>query len=102
MRKVGPLLPEHRLGRDNLRAAFPEKSAAEIEQILARRLGQSRPRRAPSSPISIELSRRRPEHFPTDTAIVDTATGTRSQYAARRQASADLRRHLANWEIAGE
>jgi Kdo2-lipid IVA lauroyltransferase/acyltransferase len=35
MRKLGPLLPEHRVGRDNLRAAFPGKSAAEIEQILA-------------------------------------------------------------------
>lgn len=35
MRKVGPLSKEHRLGRDNLRAAFPEKSAAEIEKILA-------------------------------------------------------------------
>jgi KDO2-lipid IV(A) lauroyltransferase len=35
MRGVGPLLPEHRVGRDNLRAAFPAKSAAEIEQILA-------------------------------------------------------------------
>ena len=34
-RKVGPLLKEHRLGRDNLRAAFPEKSDAEIERILA-------------------------------------------------------------------
>jgi Kdo2-lipid IVA lauroyltransferase/acyltransferase len=34
LRKVGPLLKEHRIGRDNLRAAFPEKSAAEIEQIL--------------------------------------------------------------------
>ena len=34
-RKVGPLLKEHRLGRDNLRAAFPEKSDAEIEKILA-------------------------------------------------------------------
>jgi Kdo2-lipid IVA lauroyltransferase/acyltransferase len=33
-RKIGPLLPEHRLGRANLRAAFPQKSAAEIEQIL--------------------------------------------------------------------
>ncbi len=33
-RKIGPLLPEHRLGRDNLRAAFPQKSAAEIEQTL--------------------------------------------------------------------
>jgi KDO2-lipid IV(A) lauroyltransferase len=35
LRKIGPFLPEHRLGRDNLRAAFPEKSATDIEQILA-------------------------------------------------------------------
>ncbi len=35
MRKAGPLWPEHRVGRDNLRAAFPEKSDAEIEEILA-------------------------------------------------------------------
>jgi KDO2-lipid IV(A) lauroyltransferase len=34
MRKVGPWLPEHRLGRENLVAAYPQKSAAEIEDIL--------------------------------------------------------------------
>jgi len=34
MRAVGPWLPEHRIGRANLRAAFPEKSDAEIEAIL--------------------------------------------------------------------
>jgi Kdo2-lipid IVA lauroyltransferase/acyltransferase len=34
MRSLGPLLPEHRLGRANLTAAFPEKSPAEIEAIL--------------------------------------------------------------------
>ncbi len=34
MRRLGPWVPEHRLGRENLVAAFPEKSAAEIEQIL--------------------------------------------------------------------
>jgi KDO2-lipid IV(A) lauroyltransferase len=34
MRGVGPWLPEHRIGRANLAAAFPEKSAAEIEAIL--------------------------------------------------------------------
>jgi KDO2-lipid IV(A) lauroyltransferase len=34
MRRIGPFLPEHRTGRDNLRAAFPQKSDAEIEQIL--------------------------------------------------------------------
>jgi KDO2-lipid IV(A) lauroyltransferase len=35
MRKVGPRMREHGVGRNNLRAAFPEKSAAEIEKILA-------------------------------------------------------------------
>jgi Kdo2-lipid IVA lauroyltransferase/acyltransferase len=35
MRRVGPLLPKHKVGRANLRAAFPEKSPAEIEAILA-------------------------------------------------------------------
>jgi len=34
MRTVGPWLPEHRTGRDNLRAAFPDKSEGEIETIL--------------------------------------------------------------------
>jgi KDO2-lipid IV(A) lauroyltransferase len=34
MRFVGPRLHEHRIGRDNLRAAFPDKSDAEIETIL--------------------------------------------------------------------
>ncbi len=34
MRRLGPLLPEHKLGRANLAAAFPEKSAAEIDAIL--------------------------------------------------------------------
>jgi Kdo2-lipid IVA lauroyltransferase/acyltransferase len=34
LRTVGPWLPEHRVGRDNLRAAFPKKSPAEIEAIL--------------------------------------------------------------------
>src|SRR3979411_3174458 len=34
MRKVGPWRREHRIGRANLAAAFPEKSPAEIEQIL--------------------------------------------------------------------
>jgi Kdo2-lipid IVA lauroyltransferase/acyltransferase len=34
MRTIGPWLRENRLGRDNLTAAFPEKSKAEIEIIL--------------------------------------------------------------------
>jgi Kdo2-lipid IVA lauroyltransferase/acyltransferase len=35
MRKVGPLFKEHRIGRANLHAAFPEKADSEIETILA-------------------------------------------------------------------
>jgi KDO2-lipid IV(A) lauroyltransferase len=34
LRWLGPLLPEHRLARANLAAAFPEKSADEINAIL--------------------------------------------------------------------
>ncbi|HET9716565.1 MAG TPA: lipid A biosynthesis lauroyl acyltransferase [Pseudolabrys sp.] len=35
MRTVGPFLPENRIGRANLVAAFPEKSPAEIASILS-------------------------------------------------------------------
>jgi len=35
MRVVGPWLPEHKVGRANLKAAFPDKSAQEIDAILA-------------------------------------------------------------------
>ena len=35
LRRAGPLLKEHRIGREQLRAAFPEKSDTEIEKILA-------------------------------------------------------------------
>jgi KDO2-lipid IV(A) lauroyltransferase len=34
MRTIGPLLPENRIGRANLAAAFPEKSKIEIDTIL--------------------------------------------------------------------
>src|SRR5438552_4706061 len=34
LRRLGPYLPEHRIGRRNLAAAFPEKSGEEIETIL--------------------------------------------------------------------
>jgi KDO2-lipid IV(A) lauroyltransferase len=33
-RTIGPWLPEHKIGRDNLTAAFPEKSPQEIDAIL--------------------------------------------------------------------
>ncbi len=36
MQRIGPWLKEQRIGRDNLAAAFPEKSSTEIETILAK------------------------------------------------------------------
>ncbi len=35
MRAIGPRLKEHRIGREQLKMAFPEKSPAEIDKILA-------------------------------------------------------------------
>jgi KDO2-lipid IV(A) lauroyltransferase len=35
MRTVGPRLKEHAIGRANLAAAFPQRSAAEVERILS-------------------------------------------------------------------
>jgi Kdo2-lipid IVA lauroyltransferase/acyltransferase len=35
MRRIGPRLKEHSLGRANIAAAFPEKSSEEVEAILA-------------------------------------------------------------------
>src|SRR6185437_6699177 len=34
MRIIGPIMRENRIGRENLVAAFPEKSSAEIDAIL--------------------------------------------------------------------
>jgi KDO2-lipid IV(A) lauroyltransferase len=34
LRQIGPWLPEHKVGRTNLQAAYPEKSPTEVEQIL--------------------------------------------------------------------
>ncbi len=34
MRRVGPWLPEHRIGRANLTAAFPQWPPAEVERVL--------------------------------------------------------------------
>ena len=45
LRSLGPWLPSHRTALANLRAAFPDRSEAEIGSDRAIRLGQSRPHR---------------------------------------------------------
>jgi KDO2-lipid IV(A) lauroyltransferase len=98
MRKAGPLVPEHRLGRDNLRAAFPEKSAAEIEQILAG-VWDNLGRVAAEFVHLNEFRVVEPGISLTDTVIVDTATLERARRIAADKATLSFACHTANWEI---
>ncbi len=101
MRRVGPLFPEHRLGREQLRAAFPEKSAAEIEQILGGvwdNLGR----------IAIEFAHLDEfcvEGFGRQTADVITyppQSKERYDWITRSgKATIGFAAHLANWELPG-
>ena len=99
MRKVGPLFPEHRIGRDNLRAAFPEKSAAEIERILAGvwdNLGR----------IAVEFAHL--DEFSLDGVgsptphVITYAPETAERYqriAKSEKPMLGFAAHLANWEL---
>jgi KDO2-lipid IV(A) lauroyltransferase len=99
MRKAGPLLKEHRLGRDNLRAAYPEKSAAEIEEILGGvwdNLGRIAVEFAHLDEFSVA-------GFGAQTRDTITYTPeTAARFARIRdggQAMIGFAAHLANWEI---
>jgi KDO2-lipid IV(A) lauroyltransferase len=101
MRKTGPLFKEHRLGRDNLRAAFPEKLDAEIENILGGvwdNLGRIAIEFAHLDEFSVEgfgapapdMITYPPESKERYDHIMKTGTATIG-FAA----------HLANWELPG-
>jgi len=99
MRRTGPWLKEHRLGRDNLRAAFPEKSDAELESILAGvwdNLGR----------VAVEFTHLDEFRFeksggPTaDCVILSPETIERYQRVRTRgKPVIAFASHLANWEI---
>ncbi|HEX4407285.1 MAG TPA: lipid A biosynthesis lauroyl acyltransferase [Xanthobacteraceae bacterium] len=101
MRKVGPMFREHRIGRAQLRAAFPEKSDAEIEKILGGvwdNLGR----------IAIEFAHL--DEFCVDgsgTRTADVITyspETQERYdqiLQSGQATIGFAAHLANWELPG-
>jgi len=101
MRKIGPLFKEHRLGRDNLHAAFPEKSAAEIEKILGGvwdNLGR----------IAIEFAHLDEfcvEGFGRRTADVITyppeSKERHDRIMSSGKAAIGFAAHLANWELPG-
>ena len=99
MRAVGPLLPEHRVGRDNLRAAFPEKSDAEIENILAGvwdNLGRIAVEFAHLDEFCLEgTGRQTPD-------VITYAPEAAERYArmmARGKPMLGFAAHLANWEL---
>jgi KDO2-lipid IV(A) lauroyltransferase len=98
MRKVGPLLPEHRVGRANLVAAFPEKPAAEIEQILVG-VWDNLGRYAVEFAQIERLTNHDPSR-PEDDIIADPATSERF-HRLRHDGKAALifASHLANWEL---
>ena len=99
MRKAGPLLKEHRLGRENLRAAYPEKSDAEIEKILGGvwdNLGR----------IAVEFAHL--DEFsvagigPQSRDVITYAPETAERFERVRnggRAMIGFGAHLANWEI---
>jgi len=101
MRKTGPLFKEHRIGREQLRAAFPEKSDDEIEYILGGvwdNLGR----------IAIEfahLDEFSVEGFGKQTADVITyPPQSQERYDWIMQsgkAAIGFAAHLANWELPG-
>jgi KDO2-lipid IV(A) lauroyltransferase len=101
MRKVGPLFKEHRLGREQLHAAFPEKSDAEIERILGGvwdNLGR----------IAIEFAHLDDfcvEGFGTPTKDIITYPPKSKERYDRimnsGKATIGFAAHLANWELPG-
>ena len=98
MRKLGPRLPEHRIGRANLVAAFPDKPAAEIEQILSG-VWDNLGRYGVEFAQIERLSNADPSR-PEDDIVADPATSERF-HRLRHDGKPALifAAHLANWEL---
>jgi Kdo2-lipid IVA lauroyltransferase/acyltransferase len=99
LRRIGPWMPEHRIGRANLRAAFPEKSDAELEQIL-RGVWDNLGRVAAEYAHLDRVSKLDPDN-PQAGRIDPMPETTRRFLAVREQGGPSLlfAAHLANWEI---
>lgn len=100
MRHLGPWLPEHRIGRANLTAAFPEKSSAEIETILRGvwdNLGRVGAEFAHIDRLwDYDPARQRPGRIMDSDATERIALGLRDDGKPALIFTA----HLANWELA--
>jgi KDO2-lipid IV(A) lauroyltransferase len=97
MRTLGPRLREHRLGRDNLVAAFPDKTPDEIERIL-RAVWDNLGRVAAEFAHLDRICAGNPEQRP----FVEYAPGTAARFRALRddgKPALIFAAHLANWEL---
>lgn len=102
MRIVGPWLPEHKVGRENLAAAFPDKSPEDIEKILAGvwgNLGRVAAEFAHIDRIVIH-DPERPERSGDPDVICDDTTYARLKLLSdTSKPNLVFAAHLANWEI---
>jgi Kdo2-lipid IVA lauroyltransferase/acyltransferase len=102
MRRVGPWFPEHRIGRNNLAAAFPDKSPQEIETILGGvwdNLGRYAAEFAHIDRMTIYNPSA--PHQPADLDATYDET-TRDRFLQLRDSgkpSLVFSAHLANWEL---
>jgi Kdo2-lipid IVA lauroyltransferase/acyltransferase len=97
LRSIGPRLRENRVGYDNLRAAFPEKSAAEIDKIL-RGVWDNLGRVAAEFAHLDRLCGREGEVWP----FVEYAPDSLARFMQLRsdgKPALVFAAHLANWEL---
>jgi len=102
MQIAGPWLPEHKIGRENLRAAFPEKSPQEIEKILAGvwdNLGRVAAEFAHIDRIMFH-DPGHPERCRDPDVMIDDVTHSRLKLLGdRAKPNLVFSAHLANWEV---
>ncbi len=102
LRRFGPWLPEHRIGRANLAAAFPEKSPAEIETIL-RGVWDNLGRVAAEFAHSDRIKTRDPELAgPWDIDYDQTTFDRFHRLRVDGKPALIFTAHLANWELAAQ
>src|SRR5947209_11343590 len=97
MRMLGPRLKEHRIGRENLAAAFPEKTPDEIERILSgvwANLGRVAAEFAHIDRLRILAP---PSHEEGD--IIYTIETAHAFERLRGKPALVFAAHLANWEL---
>jgi len=100
VRVLGPLLPENKTARDNIAAAFPEKSAAERQAILTgcwENFAKVVVEFLFLDELAAGLDPARPDEGPVTVTGID-------QFVALREdgkTAVIFAAHLANWEVLG-